>query len=363
MYECGPSLSLSMPVRAPVLLRAPAALERAFPRTPKCARCRNHGVLSALKGHKRACRWRECACARCALIAERQRVMAAQVALRRQQEHESKSTAPAYADPLNAYMLNGFLITSPPSSLSSMSGSSVPGEPREPFRMGGSLSPGLDRLSDRTSSPPSLTSSDQESGSECEKTKADPLELPSPGVPSREPRELSREPRDPCQILLKIFPHLKADTVESTLRACAGDIVKAIEALLASKNESISPLPENPSPAISRNLLEPQEAGTLSTSSAFSPLHSSAPKALPSDSFYSLNPRFGISPLHLAYSASSSGSSFPSFISPYLPGLLPALPLRAPLHYPFPGTSQNLPYHSKDSLTSTGLFSTLSHGK
>ncbi|KAL7876614.1 hypothetical protein AOLI_G00115770 [Acnodon oligacanthus] len=52
-------------------------------RSPKCARCRNHGFAAELKGHTGKCPFLACACWKCSLITERTKIMASQRRIRR----------------------------------------------------------------------------------------------------------------------------------------------------------------------------------------------------------------------------------------------------------------------------------------
>lgn len=52
---------------------------------PNCNKCKNHGVVNPLSGHKRYCQFRDCVCELCLLTEERRRVMAAQTRQKRAQ--------------------------------------------------------------------------------------------------------------------------------------------------------------------------------------------------------------------------------------------------------------------------------------
>ncbi|XP_059514723.1 doublesex- and mab-3-related transcription factor A1 [Myotis daubentonii] len=427
----------SRPARG--LERAVGALGGGCPRTPKCARCRNHGVVSALKGHKRFCRWRDCACAKCTLIAERQRVMAAQVALRRQQAQEESEagglqrllySGPSPSGPGGRTSGGGSGTEDPqeasvpaevaalgPDALRRDRGLATPAfqgfqpdstegkqehkeskcdsyqngqkEPvSNPHQLTLESSPkpigviGKHNLRSSVSenstkddsivsshpgeqsggeeSPRSLSSSDLESGNESEWAK-------NFTAPRSRLRTLSSRPRDPLDILTKIFPSYRRSRLEGILQFCRGDVVQAIEQVLNGKEHQ----PDSRDLAGSGELgnasfqrasnfsLAGIGFGTLGNKSAFSPLQTSSASYGRDSSLYSLSPRLGISPLRLAYS--SPGRGLPGFMSPYLtPGLVPALPFHPALDYAFSGMIRDASHHpSKDSVTGRRLCSRL----
>lgn len=345
-------------------------------------------------------------CAKCTLIAERQRVMAAQVALRRQQAQEeseareirliytgpgpaaaaggggeagvpqgsplapisSSTAAPGYGviaaeghrhdDKVSKYnFYNGFMgrpVFAPHTVRLPSPGEkkdSSPSKDNSASLLGdsGGSSPLFDQHSDHTESPHrSLSSSDPESGSESEK-----------------PKEHPRLDRDPTDIMAKIFPHQTRDTLESMVRTCKGDIVRSIELVLSSKENKLDSGCSSPShlpSALRPSMGLPGALGALGNKSAFSPLH--VPPPAGGDSLYGLGPRLGVSPLRLAYSSASGGVA--GFMSPYMTsGLMPVFPLRPPLDsYSFPGMIRDLSYiQNKEALCNTGLYSRLNSEK
>ncbi|XP_065602284.1 doublesex- and mab-3-related transcription factor A2 [Cyrtonyx montezumae] len=402
------------------LLRAPPLLLRAaekYPRTPKCARCRNHGVVSALKGHKRYCRWKDCMCAKCTLIAERQRVMAAQVALRRQQaqeENEARELQLLYgtAEGLALAAANGIIPPRPAyevfGSVCSGAGGEggagasepkvqkfelfpktlLPGRAATPQQAGGKpLSPdgeaapgtsspdgrhgsgsengdGESFLSSPVSkgpkegeeSPGSISPLGSDSGSEADKDERDP----SPSAGGRQ--------RTPIDILTRVFPAHRRGVLELVLQGCGGDVVQAIEQILNNRGPEKGPeeswardgalqgLPPAPT-AHHRPLIAGAMApaiGALGSRSAFSPLQPNATHFGAEAGAYPLGAPLGLNPLRLAYSAHGRGLAF---MAPYsTAGLVPALGFRPPVDYAFSDLMRERSAVHKEQVYSGGLY-------
>lgn len=394
------------------LLRGPPLLLRAtekYPRTPKCARCRNHGVVSALKGHKRYCRWKDCMCAKCTLIAERQRVMAAQVALRRQQaqeENEARELQLLYgtAEGLALAAANGIIpprqnyevfgsVSSESNSDSSIqkyelfpktqmptSGTpqqnvgksvstdneSVPGMSSPDGRHGSGSengdgesfinSPVSKALKDGEETPGSVSPLGSDSGSETDKDDQEPS-----------PSSAASRQMNAIDILTRVFPSHKRSVLELVLQGCGKDVVQAIEQILNNSGQPKAqeetwtaermlqsvhqpPLSSNPRPML-------QGAMTLSNRSAFSPLQPNAPHFGTDPSTYPLGTHLGLNPLRLAYSAHSRGLAF---MTPYsTTGLMPTLGFRPPMDYAFSDLIRDRTILHKDQSYANGLYGPL----
>ncbi|XP_066548571.1 doublesex- and mab-3-related transcription factor A2 [Amia ocellicauda] len=288
----------SIPVSmASSLLRGPPLLLRTtekYPRTPKCARCRNHGVVSALKGHKRYCRWKDCMCAKCTLIAERQRVMAAQVALRRQQAQEENearelqllygtaeglalAAANGIIPPRQNYEVFGSVCNEsnsgehyilkdgkiqkfelfPKSQMSrsmtqqqtlgksvstdseSVTGS-VAGTSSPEVRHGSGSengdgesfvsSPVSKALKDGEETPGSISPLGSDSGSETDKDEQEPS-----------PSSTASRQMNAIDILTRVFPTHKRSVLELVLQGCGKDVVQAIEQILNNSGQPKGP--------------------------------------------------------------------------------------------------------------------------
>ncbi|CAH1242812.1 DMRTA2 [Branchiostoma lanceolatum] len=356
------SVGHTVPVSGPHL--PPTLMFRSdkYPRTPKCARCRNHGVVSALKGHKRYCRWRDCMCAKCTLIAERQRVMAAQVALRRQQaqeENEARELGLLYGSPDGMTLIGpgtgpGVFPATKPMDLADRSS---PPEKRQKvdFLPAGRVvyeerSAGGDGGQIRPQSPVDLAGKvqeDQHSVTETRSTTSSESPSPPPDTQHSQTHRDSSDTKDKTgavgmvdnvsdngvvisnvqmsalEMLARVFPTQSQQTLQLVLTGCGGDVVKAIEQVLARQNAPLNTSANHTTPTTTdmskrtlvsyRPYLSTTASSNVGLKSAFSPL--------PTTPHLDTSPvGLGLGSVRFAYPPPMRGLTFAGYSPTLLPG-------------------------------------------